>query len=301
MNVKQSSNCRVAVIGTGQMGSALARAVRAGGYVVTAWNRTSAHAQHLLECGIDVAAELLEAVRQADLILVCVMDPASAATLLADEAVERALAGKTLVNYTTGTPTDADTMAQWAQNKGIEYLDGAVMCLPWEIGHPHALLVHAGSKKGFDRHQSTLKLLGGQSTFVDEVAGSASVIDSALLTFFYGSVMAMCQAGLMADAHGLSLPKLIPLIEQFVPTVIKMMQTTQRMAADCQYAGKDASLNLHYTNGLLTPFKLAKAAGVRTDLYKALDEMMRYAIEQGRGEEELPVVFDALKKAGSAA
>jgi hypothetical protein len=194
-----------------------------------------------------VAPSVLNAVSEADLILVCVMDPASATALLTVDAVEQALAGKTLVNYTTGTPQDATAMAEWAQVKGINYIDGAIMCLPWEIGQSHALLVHAGSQKGYDRYADTLKLLGGACTYVDAAAGNAALIDS---------------------ARG-------------------------------DFTGVDADLNLHYTNGLLTPFHLAKAAGVRTDLYEALDKMMHEGITQGRGEEELPVVFDVLRKLGS--
>jgi 3-hydroxyisobutyrate dehydrogenase-like beta-hydroxyacid dehydrogenase len=296
---KQVNNSRVAMIGTGQMGSALARAVRAGGYAVTAWNRTPERAQALAGDGIDVAATVLAAVEQADLILMCVMDPPSATALVTDAQVEKALMGKTLVNYTTGTPLDAEAMASWAQAKGIHYVDGVVMCLPWEIGQAHALLVHAGSQEGFDRHQAALKMLGGQSMYVDKTAGSSAVIDSALLTFFYGSVMSACQAGLMADAYGLSFAKLVPMIERFLPTVVKMVQTAGRMSEDGNYSGTDADLNLHYTNGLLTPFNLAKAAGVRTDLYEALDKMMREGIEQGHGDDELPVVFDVLKKSAA--
>lgn len=291
---------RVAMIGTGQMGSALALATQKGGRRVTAWNRTPARAQALQEHGVTVAATVLEAVSQADLVLVCVMDPASATALLAVDAVEKALAGKTLVNYTTGTPQDALAMARWAKTKGIEYVDGVVMCLPWEIGHDHALLVYAGSRKGFDLHAATLKLLGGQSTYVDEVASSSAIIDSALLTFFYGSVMSFMQSGLMADAYGLDLAKLLPLVEKFLPTCVKMMQATERMAAKGVFTGSDADLSLHYTNGLLTPFGLAKAAGVRTDLYEALDKMMYEGVAQGRGGEELSVVFDVLKKQASA-
>jgi 3-hydroxyisobutyrate dehydrogenase-like beta-hydroxyacid dehydrogenase len=292
---------RVAMIGAGQMGSALALAAKKGGRAVTAWNRTPSRALALQEHGIGFAASVMEAVSQADLILVCVMDPASATALLAVEEVEKALAGKTLVNYTTGTPQDAVAMAEWAQAKGIEYIDGAIMCLPFEIGQPHALLVHAGSKKGFDLHEATLKLLGGETTYIDTLAENAALIDSALLTFFYGSVMSFCQAGLMADAYGLNLTKLTPLVEKFLPTCVKMMQATERMAARDNFTGTDADLNLHHTNGLLTPFGLAKAAGVRTDLYEALDKMMHQGIALGRGDEELPVVYDVLKKLRAAA
>jgi 3-hydroxyisobutyrate dehydrogenase-like beta-hydroxyacid dehydrogenase len=295
----QAAPQRVAMIGTGQMGSALALAVKKGGHTVTAWNRTPGRAQHLLEQGIAVAPSVLNAVSEADLILVCVMDPASATALLTVDAVEQALAGKTLVNYTTGTPQDATAMAEWAQVKGINYIDGAIMCLPWEIGQSHSLLVHAGSQKGYDRYADTLKLLGGACTYVDAAAGNAALIDSALLTVFYGSVMSFCQAGLMADAYGLNLTQLMPLVEKFLPTCVKMMQTAERLTARGDFTGVDADLNLHYTNGLLTPFHLAKAAGVRTDLYEALDKMMHEGITQGRGEEELPVVFDVLRKLGS--
>jgi len=300
MTIDQRTKFDVAVIGTGQMGSALACAFQDRGLAVTVWNRTAERALPLGQRGIDVSSGLLEAVRKSGLVVVCVYDPSSAAALLETPLVETALAGKTLVNYTTGTAQDARRCAQWASDKGIDYVDGAIMVLPREIGQSHSMILHAGSETGYEKYQSVLQSLGGKVSFVGADPALSSVLDSSLLTFYYGTFLAACQAGVLADANGLTFDKLIPYIAAYIPTIVGILQEAKQMVAENSYKGSDASLTLHFTNGLLTPFTQARSAGISLILYDALHKIMKAAVDAGRGDEELPVLFDFLKKSGSS-
>src|ERR1700685_4378249 len=94
----------VTVIGTGVMGSALARALAGAGHQVTAWNRTPSRALPLASAGVTIADGLLDAVRGSDPVIMCVSNQAAAAELLADPALTDLLRGRTLVQMTTGTP-----------------------------------------------------------------------------------------------------------------------------------------------------------------------------------------------------
>ena len=63
-------NQRVAVIGTGRMGSALVAALLNKGFVTTVWNRTAPKTEPLSRLGVGVAKDILEAVGQADVVIV---------------------------------------------------------------------------------------------------------------------------------------------------------------------------------------------------------------------------------------
>ncbi len=57
-------NQKVAVIGTGRMGSALASALFKKGFATTVWNRTPAKAKALAKLGLHVAPSILGAVKR---------------------------------------------------------------------------------------------------------------------------------------------------------------------------------------------------------------------------------------------
>ena len=72
----------VAVIGLGDMGSALARAFLANRHRVTVWNRTAAKATPLVQAGAQQAKSVEAAVAAGDVIVVCVLDYAISESLL---------------------------------------------------------------------------------------------------------------------------------------------------------------------------------------------------------------------------
>src|SRR4051794_34044376 len=79
---------RVAVLGTGIMGSAMARNLAGAGHTVRAWNRSRAKAEPLAAAGVTVCDTAAQAIRDADVVI----------TMLADgpavEAVMEPLAGE---------------------------------------------------------------------------------------------------------------------------------------------------------------------------------------------------------------
>jgi 3-hydroxyisobutyrate dehydrogenase-like beta-hydroxyacid dehydrogenase len=61
---------KVTVIGTGRMGSALAAALYKKGFDTTVWNRTSTKTESLDRLGLRVAPSVLEAVGNAEIVIV---------------------------------------------------------------------------------------------------------------------------------------------------------------------------------------------------------------------------------------
>lgn len=61
-----------------------------------------------------------------------------------------ALKGRTLVNFSGGSPQQARTMATWAASHGIDYPDGVIVATPEAIGGPEAALFYSGPGDAFD-------------------------------------------------------------------------------------------------------------------------------------------------------
>jgi 3-hydroxyisobutyrate dehydrogenase len=83
---------RVAVIGLGIMGSAMARNVVAAGFPTTVWNRSPQVAAPLVELGATAAEGAEEAVRQADVVITMLPDAAAVTSVMIDGSVLEAMA-----------------------------------------------------------------------------------------------------------------------------------------------------------------------------------------------------------------
>ena len=84
------------------------------------------------------------------------------------------LAGKTLVQLTSGSPADARAGLEWAKAHGVDYLDAAILAYPGFVATDDATVCYAGSRAVFDRHLTTLQAIARNSVYVDETIGSAA-------------------------------------------------------------------------------------------------------------------------------
>jgi 3-hydroxyisobutyrate dehydrogenase len=109
----------VAVLGLGRMGTAMAVALAGAGHRVTAWNRTP----RTVEGAVEVAATVAEAVVNADVAVVMVLDGPAAAAVL-DEITGSA---PLVVNASTVAPAESMAMADRAAQAGLRYLETPVL------------------------------------------------------------------------------------------------------------------------------------------------------------------------------
>lgn len=162
----------VSVLGLGDMGSAIARVLLRNGHPVTVWNRTAAKAGPLAELGASVAEDAARAVTASPLVILCVLDYEAVDDVLA--SVGGAIAERTLVNVTSGSPSRARAVQRWARDHHAEYLDGGIMGDPPDLGTGHVRFSYSGSRQAFDAFEEVLRELG-TPTYYGEDAGLASV------------------------------------------------------------------------------------------------------------------------------
>jgi 3-hydroxyisobutyrate dehydrogenase-like beta-hydroxyacid dehydrogenase len=194
---------KIAVLGLGTMGRALAAAFHRAGHDVTAWNRTR-------EAGIAVARraecqwadEPEGAIEASSLVVCCVTDHASARSFLDRPAVRTALAGRTLVQLTTGTSADARDEHAWAKCVGCRHLDGAIMVHPSTVGAPEAVCLYSGPKDVFDDWQLALQALGGIQMYLGEAIELAAALDLASNSVVFAANIGFLQGALICEQAG---------------------------------------------------------------------------------------------------
>src|SRR5690242_1180560 len=111
----------VSVIGLGEMGTALARVLLQKGHHVTIWNRTSAKAEPLVQEGAILASNAASAISVSPVVIICVANYETAYSILETKEATPALAGRVLVQLSTGTPRQARDSEIWAKERGAAY------------------------------------------------------------------------------------------------------------------------------------------------------------------------------------
>jgi 6-phosphogluconate dehydrogenase (decarboxylating) len=188
----------VSVLGLGMMGTALAAAFLKAGHPVTVWNRSPAKTGPLVAQGALPAKAAAEAVADSPLVVFCLLTNDNVEELFA--TLPEAVAGKTLVNLTNGTPAQDRDLAAWAAKHGVHYIDGGIMAVPQMIAGPHAYVLYSGDEQAYETHRPTLPALGG-TKWTGTDPGLAALQDLALLTGMYGMFMGG-PAGLRTRAYG---------------------------------------------------------------------------------------------------
>ncbi|MFC4376969.1 NAD(P)-dependent oxidoreductase [Nocardia halotolerans] len=213
---------QVSLIGLGAMGTALAKALLAGGHEVTVWNRTPARADALVADGAKVAASSAEAMAAADLVILCVLDDAAVREHV--EPAATGLRGSTVVNLTTTTPEQARALGTWAAARGIDVLDGGIMAVPEMVGGPDAFVLYSGAAAAFERYRSVLELFG-RAEYVGEDLGAAAMYDVSILGGMYAMFAAFEQGGAMVRSTGGSAARLAELMTPFLHAMATLLAT----------------------------------------------------------------------------
>ncbi|RKH00793.1 NAD(P)-dependent oxidoreductase [Corallococcus sp. CA053C] len=292
MKMPSIRSTKIAVIGSGLMGSALARAFAAAGHDVAVWNRT--HSKARAVGGGTVAFEDLgEAVSGRELVVVSLSNYAACAELFSSQAVASALAGKTMVQLTSGSPADARSGLEWARAHGVGYLDAAILAYPAFVATDYATVFYAGSRSVFDRHSETLQAIAKNSVYVDEKIGSAATLDCAILEAYYGGTLAVLHAAAMCKAEGLDPKAFFAQKNSFLGLISVTADAAQGMIENNDFSGNQCSLNTHVA-AIEHIVRLSSDARISARFPQELLENYRRALSAGLGDKELPAVFSTL-------
>ncbi|MGB7437496.1 MAG: NAD(P)-binding domain-containing protein [Candidatus Acidiferrum sp.] len=288
-------NQKVAVIGTGCMGSALASAIFKKGFSTTVWNRTAAKAAPLAELGLHIAPSILDAVKEADVVVVNINNYDSTKQLLRHPEIESALRGKILVQLTTGTPDEAREMESWTRPHGIEYLDGAILGNPIDIGKPQVIALYSGSEELFHRLKPILLAFGDNAMFVGKQIGHASALDMAALAFGVGAMFSFLQGFIVYETENLPVEGYMQSIKGLLPVLETVFSGLLGTIRAKDYDHTQASLEV-YAACPRELIKWCKDYGVDHSFADSQLSLIDKAIKSGKGPADFAYLYEIMKK-----
>lgn len=288
------------VIGLGNMGSALAAALLDRGHPTTVWNRTPEKAKAQADRGAHVAVSPAEAVAASGLVLACVLDYDALHTVLDPVAEAGGLAGKSLVNLTSGSPEQAEEMAAWAAAHGAGYLDGGIMTTPPGVGSPEMMYLYSGSEAVLETHRPALAALG-DPLYLGVRPGLASLYDSALLGLMWATFAGWLHGTAVVTADGPPATDFTRVALRWLTGAVSGFMTTYAPQVDAgRYPGDDATVDVQIT-AIDHLVHAARARGVDTSLPELLRATMERAAAAGHGQDSFASVIEVLRAPGAPA
>ncbi|MFB7930581.1 NAD(P)-dependent oxidoreductase [Streptomyces sp. NPDC056039] len=284
------------LLGTGAMGTALARAWLAAGHPVTVWNRTPARAEALAAEGATVAASAAEAVAANRLVVACLLDDASVG-----DALEGAdLAGRDLVNLTTGTPAEGRDRAAWAEAGGARFLDGGIMAVPPMIGVADSggYVFYSGSPELFEEHRDTLAVPAG-ARWAGADPGFAALHDVALLSAMSGMFAGITHAFALLRPENIAPKDFAPLLVDWLTAMAPAAHQTADQLESGDYTSNVVSNLAMQVAGNATLLRTAEEQRVSPELLTPYMALMERRLAQGHGEEDGTGIVELLAQDAS--
>ncbi|WP_405676622.1 NAD(P)-binding domain-containing protein [Streptomyces sp. NBC_01511] len=285
----------VTVIGLGPMGLALAQALLEHGHPTTVWNRTAERADSLVAKGAHRAETVADAVSASPVTIVCLKDYEAMYGIL--DSAGDALSGRVLVNLNSGTPNEAHAAVAWAAERGVGYLDGAIMVPPPLVGHPESVFLYSGSPDVFDTHRATLASLG-DARHLGSDPSLAVLYNTALLNMMYATMNGFLHSTALVGSANVSAATFADLaLNWFMPSVVDSILVEQAPDLDKgNYPGDAGTMEMN-RNALEHIVRACTEQGVHSDQPRLMKEIAERAIAEGYSGQNYLAVFEIFKKA----
>jgi 3-hydroxyisobutyrate dehydrogenase-like beta-hydroxyacid dehydrogenase len=284
----------VTVVGLGEMGAALAGAFVRSGDRVTVWNRSADKAEPMIRAGASLAPSVAEAVRASEITVICLSDYPATREVLASEGVDSVLSNRMIVQLSTGTPREARDLEIWMQARGAQYLDGAILAWPRQIGTPEASIVVSGREGSYQLHELQLRKLAGNVTFLSDDAGKSAALFSAMLSYLAGHWIGLCHGARVCEVEGVSVTAFGSMLADLTPLLGVEAKHLSEVIENNDYADPESTIKTAGTD-VIRLVQHARESGINAEFPTFAAGLFQRAIDAGYGAEEHAALIKVLR------
>jgi 3-hydroxyisobutyrate dehydrogenase len=280
---------RVAVLGMGTMGAAMARSLLRAGFGVTVWNRSPEKMRPLLDVGARGASDPADAVHDADIVLTMLFDT-DAVLAVAAEFLPAARVGTIWMQSSTIGADGIRAVAAAASVSQIPVIDAPVLGTKDPAEHATLTVLASGEPAAVAALRPVFDAIGSRTIVVGDRPGAASDLKLVCNTWVASLTAGTAQSIILARDFGLE------------PTMF--LDAITGSASDSPYAHVKGATILggkrapqFALDGLLKDLRLAQAtagSGGTTVYLDALEQIYGAASAEGHGGEDVAWVYDAI-------
>ncbi len=280
---------KVAVLGVGTMGAAMARAILRSGFDVTVWNRSPEKSTPLADAGARVAADPADAVRDADVVLTMLFD-SGAVLEVAAEFLPAMRDGAIWMQSSTIGADGMRAVGTAASRSRVTVVDAPVLGTKDPAEHAALTVLASGDGDAVDILRPVFDAIGSRTIVVGDRLGAASDLKLVCNSWVASLTAGTAQSLALSRAFGLD------------PTLF--LDAITGSASDSPYAHVKGATILEGNrapqfalDGLLKDLRLAQATAGASHKTPYLDSLERlYAAESdaGHGHDDVAWVYDAI-------
>jgi len=274
---------RIAFLGTGLLGSALAEAAAKRGDDVTVWNRTLEKARALEKFGITVAATPADAVRGAKRVHLVLKEDS-----VVDEVIAKLRPGldpeAIILDHTTNLPALTAERVTALNAAGVHYLHCPVFIGPAAGRQGQGTILAAGPRKLFDAVKGELARMATKLEYAGERGDLAAVYKLCGNAFIIGINALVADVFSLASAAHVPPEDALRVVQLFDPSATitgrgrNMIAKSYAPSFELEMARNDVRLMIE-TAG-------SKSLAALPSVAKRMDEL----IADGHGAEDLAVM-----------
>lgn len=275
---------KIALLGTGLIGSAMAERRLRAGDDVTVWNRTIEKARALEPLGARVATSVAEAVLSVERVHVIVSDDAAV-----DAVVDAIPEGHLVIDHSTVSPRRTVARAARAATRGLAFLHAPIFMSPQAARDGAGIMLASGPEALFRRVEPALCAMTGTVWWLGER------VDQAAAFKLFGNAMILAIVGGLSDVYrmardlGIDPEEAHGLFARFKPATTidvrggKMARGDFTPSFETTMARKD--------------LRLMREVSPDLAVIPALEALLDRAIAEGRGRDDVgAVAADAVRR-----
>jgi 3-hydroxyisobutyrate dehydrogenase-like beta-hydroxyacid dehydrogenase len=205
---------KVAVVGLGKMGLAIAERVLAGGFPLAIHNRTPGREAELVDGGATVLGAAAGALHVADVCITMLADDEAleAVVLGPDGVLAGARPGTTLIDMSTVSVAVSERVAAAADAAGVAFLRAPVSGNPVVVRSGNLTIIVSGPQETADALDGLLRAIGPKVFYVGE-GERARVVKLVLQVLIGGTAELLAEGLVLGEAAGLDRAKLLEVIK----------------------------------------------------------------------------------------
>jgi 3-hydroxyisobutyrate dehydrogenase len=281
----------IALLGTGIMGTAMARNLLKQGFEVRVWNRTRARAEPLAGDGATVAGSPAAAVDGADVIITMLLDGDTVLAAMRD-AAPGLRSGQVWAQMSTVGLAALEPLSALAAEHGLVFADAPVQGTKQPAEQGKLVILAAGPEAARDSLGPVFAALGSKTLWVGEDGARGNGTRLKMATVGYSISLTTIIGEALALVEGLGLDAaLFAEVVTGGPLDCAYLQAKMKVIQDGDYAPSFALRNAEKDTRLVG--EAARAEGVRVDMTDAAGERFRRALEQGHGDKDMIATYFA--------
>jgi len=270
----------------------MAERLIAGGYHVTAWNRTQSKAQPLARRGATVVNTVEEAIADADAIVLTVTDAPAIRQILLHDSVRELLDGRTVIQMGTIGPTESRELSREFGSQSAEYLEAPVLGSIPEAATGQLVVMVGCSQSQFERWLPVLECFGPRPRRIGEV-GDAATLKLALNQLIASITAAYALSLGLVRRSGLDVATYVDTVRSsalFAPTFDKKLP--KMLERDFGSANFPAC---HLLKDVRLFLDEAVRLGLATPALEGVGRLLETTVEAGHGDSDYSAISIAVE------